>query len=141
MITSVTEGLWLLIFSSVTSSTILPGSSELVLATFIHKHPDYAISAWLIATIFNTVGSLIMLTVGRIIPNRRKIKPKAEAFIHKYGAWALLLSGLPFIGDVLPIAAGWFRLNIWKSALAILIGKGVRYLFIVFFLEVAQKII
>ena len=137
MITSVTEGLWLLIFSSVTSSTILPGSSELVLAAFIHKHSDYAISAWLIATIFNT----IMLTVGRIIPNRRKIKPKTEAFIHKYGAWALLLSGLPFIGDVLPIAAGWFRLNIWKSALAILIGKGVRYLFIVFFLEVAQKII
>ncbi|GHA02196.1 DedA family protein [Ignatzschineria ureiclastica] len=141
MALSVVESLSLLALSSVTSSTILPGSSEVALVAFLHKHPDFALSAWLIATLFNTVGSMIMLFVGRIIPNHKKIKPRTEYYIRRYGSWTLLLSGMPFIGDILPIAAGWFRLNVWKASLAILIGKGVRYLIIIAFLEVAEKVI
>ena len=141
MISTVTEGLLFLAVSSVTSSTILQGSSEVVLAGFIHKHPDVIFLSWLIATLFNTLGSMIMLMVGRVIPNRKKIKPRVENFIHRYGAWSLLGSGLPIIGDILPIAAGWFRFNIGRSFLAILVGKGVRYLFVIAFLEVAQKVI
>lgn len=141
MALSIFESLSLLALSSVASSTVVPGSSEVALIAFLHKHPDLEISAWVVSTFFNTVGSIIMLLVGRVIPNRRKIKPRTEYYINRYGAWTLLLSGMPFMGDILPIAGGWFRLNIWQSALAILIGKGVRYLIIIAFLEVAEKVV
>ena len=34
---------------------------------------------------------------------------------------------MPVIGDLLPIGAGWLRLNVWLSAVMILLGKSIRY--------------
>lgn len=141
MISSVTEGLFLVSVSSYSSATILPGSSEIVLAAFLHHYPNYVVLAFILASFFNTLGSMTMLIVGRIIPNRKKIKPKIEAFVHRYGVYSLLFAGVPFVGDILPIAAGWFRLNIWTSFFMILIGKAVRYLIVISFLEVFTKMI
>lgn len=139
MMHSVSGGLFLLAISSYSSATILPGSSEVVLATFLHHYSHYMIPALIIATFFNTLGSMTMLIIGRVIPNRKKHKPKVEAFVNKYGTWSLLFAGVPFVGDILPIAAGWFRLNIWHSFAMILIGKSVRYLLVVGFLEFVLK--
>lgn len=133
------EGLFLLGISSYSSATILPGSSEVVLATFLHHYPHYAVLAFIVATFFNTLGSMTMLIVGRIIPNRKKHNPKVEAFVDKYGTWSLLFAGVPVVGDLLPIAAGWFRLNLWQSFFMILIGKSVRYLLVLGFLEFILK--
>jgi membrane protein YqaA with SNARE-associated domain len=41
--------------------------------------------------------------------------------------WSLLLAWLPLVGDGLPIAAGWLRLNAWASCLMLLAGKFLRY--------------
>lgn len=139
MMHSATGGLFLLALSSYSSATILPGSSEVVLGTFLHHYPNYLLLAFFIATFFNTLGSMTMLIVGRVIPNRKKHKPKIEAFVTRYGTWSLLFAGVPIVGDLLPIAAGWFRLNLGSAFVMILIGKSVRYLLVLGFLELMLK--
>ena len=34
---------------------------------------------------------------------------------------------IPIIGDGLPIAAGWLKLNAWKSSIILMAGKFARY--------------
>ena len=59
------------------------------------------------------------------MPLKHEIKHADK--IKRYGAPALLLSWLPFIGDALCIAAGFLRLNPWHSLLFIALGKFARY--------------
>tara|TARA_B100001059_G_C17823611_1_gene579922 strand:- start:2799 stop:3140 length:342 start_codon:yes stop_codon:yes gene_type:complete len=51
--------------------------------------------------------------------------------VNRYGYWIGILSWLPFIGDVMAVALGFFRAP-WVSSFAfIFIGKFLRYLVIV----------
>ena len=47
--------------------------------------------------------------------------------MHRYGAPALLLSWLPLIGDLHCVAAGWLRIHLGWSLLAMAAGKAARY--------------
>lgn len=136
---SALEGLWLLALSSFTSSTILPGSSEVALVTFIYHYPDHITLAFWVATIGNTLGSILMFIIGRLFPEKKILSPKVERFIQRYGALSLLFSSLPIIGDILPTAAGWLRLNMMRCFLAIFIGKALRYLLMIALLDVTQQ--
>lgn len=136
---SALEGLWLLALSSFTSSTILPGSSEVALVTFLIHYPDHLILAFWVATIGNTLGSIVMFMIGRIFPEKKILSPKVERFIERYGAWSLLFSSLPIIGDILPTAAGWLRLKVMRCFFAIFVGKAVRYLLIILLLDMSQQ--
>lgn len=60
----------------------------------------------------------------------RKLRIYAHRLIKRYGYWALLLSWLPMIGDVICLIAGWKNLNRVKSSAMIAIGKAMRYLFL-----------
>ena len=51
-----------------------------------------------------------------------------SAQISKYGSALALLTWLPFIGDVIAVALGFFRLKFWQVAIFMLIGKTLRYL-------------
>ncbi|MHC5224627.1 YqaA family protein [Ignatzschineria sp. LJL83] len=134
---SLWEALWLLAVSSFTSSTILPGSSEVALVTFLYHFPTEIWIAFFVATIGNTLGSILMLLIGRFFPEKKqkKLSPKTHRFMQRYGALSLLFSSLPIIGDILPIAAGWLRLNMYKCLIVLLIGKAVRYLLIIYLLD------
>ena len=48
-------------------------------------------------------------------------------WLRRWGVWSLLLAWLPLVGDGLPTAAGWLRLNAWASCLMLLAGKFLRY--------------
>lgn len=130
------SALFLLFFSAFTSATILPGTSEATLAAMVYHANDDIGLAWLIATLGNTLGSLVSYTMGfygkKLMHRFRTVRQqmpseKAQALLQRFGAWLLLFAWIPMIGDALPIAAGWLRLNIWLCALALLIGKGIRY--------------
>lgn len=116
-------------------SNVLPGSLEVVLTVFIHKHSDLAWLGWLVASIFNSIGSSIIFLLGSRLPNKKKLSERTEHLIQKYGSFSLLFAGIPFVGDVLPMAAGWFRLKVIPSLICLFIGKGVRYGIMVLFLE------
>jgi membrane protein YqaA with SNARE-associated domain len=119
--------LWTLAVSAFTSATILPGTSDIALtALMINRPQDWAIILF-IASVANSLGAILSYLLGRWLPKRQKISDKALVFLRRYGVWTLLFSWVPVVGDLLPIAAGWLRLNMCWSMLMITIGKTLRY--------------
>ncbi len=116
-----------LAFSGFLSSTILPGSSEVAFIAFILYYKSYFFISLIVVSISNTLGSYTSFLIGMFIPNHRKLSDKAISLIKKYGTPLLFFSFLPIIGDLLPIAAGWLRLSLWKSLFFIFLGKFIRY--------------
>jgi membrane protein YqaA with SNARE-associated domain len=118
--------LWALFASSFLAATLLPGGSEAVLFGVLKLHPGQFWIAIGVATIGNTLGGMSSYLIGRIIPQKKDL-PGLPA-VRKHGSPVLLLSWVPFIGDPLCVAAGWLRLDPWRSALFIALGKFARYL-------------
>ncbi|MDO4696684.1 MAG: DedA family protein [Neisseria sp.] len=114
-------------FSAFTSATVLPGSSEAVLAVLISAYPQLWGVLLLTATVANTAGSLLTFAAGRLYPLRHKINRRAADWIGRWGSWTLLLAWVPVLGDALALAAGSFKLPLMPSAAALAVGKGLRY--------------
>ena len=98
----------------------------------------------LCASVGNLLGGMFNYGVGRMgkedwIYGMLRVRPErleqSERFVHRYGAWMGLLSWLPILGSVITIAMGLLRVDVWKSALTILIGKVARYVVLGFLLE------
>jgi membrane protein YqaA with SNARE-associated domain len=118
--------LWALFASSFVSSTILPGNSEIVLVAVLKAAGATPWVAVAVATVGNTLGGLTTYGIGRLLPNRLP-ENTAVARVRRYGAGALLLSWVPFIGDALCAAAGWLKLPWVACTLAMAAGKLARY--------------
>jgi membrane protein YqaA with SNARE-associated domain len=110
------------------SATILPANSEVVLVAVLSAHPGRQMEAIAIATIGNTLGGLTTYALGRLLPRRAQPAPRVLARVRRHGAWALLLSWLPLVGDALCAAAGWLRVPLLAATIAIAAGKLARYL-------------
>lgn len=125
----------LMFFSAFLSATVLPGNSELIFSTLLTQNllihsTNLPLALFTCATLGNSLGSLTTYTMARLVPMPQNHSPNVEwvlAQSQKYGAWLLLLSWLPVIGDILCGVAGWLRLNAWQSAFFITLGKALRY--------------
>jgi membrane protein YqaA with SNARE-associated domain len=118
-------GLWALFASSFLAATLLPGGSEAVLFGVLALHPAEYWPALAVATLGNTLGGMSSYLVGRLIPQKEGLPGLPT--VKKYGAPALVLSWVPFLGDPLCVAAGWLRLNPCLSAAFMALGKFGRY--------------
>ncbi len=112
--------------SSFLAATLLPGGSEAVLFGVLRLNPQQYWPALAVATLGNTLGGMSSYLIGRIVPQRVKIKGLDS--IKRYGSPALLLAWVPILGDPLCVAAGWLRVNPWLAALYMALGKFARYL-------------
>lgn len=120
------------------AATILPIASEVFLITMLAAKYD-PLSSLLIASTGNTLGSYLNFGIGYIGNpewlKKLRVKQKTieswKASIQKYGAWLAFLSWLPIVGDIIGIALGFFRANIFWSFLFMAIGKFIRYLVVV----------
>ena len=122
--------LWFLFSSGFLSATLLPGSSEVTLYAALRLEHIPFYSVILVATLGNTLGGMTNYYIGLLLPNRtlrQKRGQQLERWIERYGYWVLLMSWVPVIGDPLCVAAGWLRMNPWVCLLAIMLGKGLRY--------------
>lgn len=127
-----------LFLSALISSTLLPGGSEALLAWLVASG-EYPL--WLllfVATVGNVLGSLITWGMGYWVAHRFPLraldKPehqRARRWIERYGALVLLLAWLPVVGDPLCFVAGWLRVNLLASLVAITLGKLLRYAVII----------
>ena len=70
---------------------------------------------------------MVSYWMGRLIPSKKRSSEKTLRLLQRWGTLPLLFAWLPVIGDALPIAAGWLRLNPNTSALMLLTGKILRY--------------
>ena len=111
------------------SATLFPGGSEVMLAGALAAQPERW--AWLlaVATAGNTLGSMTSWTIGRFMPSAKQ-ETKALQWVRRWGAWALLFAWLPVVGDAIPVAAGWLRIDPLLCLLAIAVGKCLRYGFV-----------
>jgi membrane protein YqaA with SNARE-associated domain len=128
-------GYGLLWLSALSSASLLPGSSEIVMGGLWYQgYP--AILLWLCATSGNVVGSLINWWLGgqvarfsgkRWFPATPEQMQRAEVWMKKFGPFALLLSWLPVVGDPLTLVAGVLRMPIAMFIALVAIAKGARY--------------
>jgi membrane protein YqaA with SNARE-associated domain len=123
-----------LFISSFISSTIAPGGSEAVLAYLVSERSQQAVSLVLIATLGNTLGAFTTWGLGVVAAKKMPLSSllsgknqKALAMVRRRGAWALLFSWLPVIGDAFCFAGGWLRIPLLSGGLAIFLGKLGRY--------------
>ena len=114
--------------SSFLAATLLPGGSEAVLFGALKLDPQQYWPALAVATLGNTLGGMSSYLIGRIVPQRGEIK--GLDWVKRYGSPALLLAWVPILGDPLCVAAGWLRVDPWRSALFMALGKFARYLVI-----------
>ena len=132
---------YLLLFSSAfLAATVLPFYSEVLLYALLRDGGD----PWIlvaVATLGNTLGAVVNWVLGLYIlkfQNKRwfyfshKQIEKAQAWFQRYGVWSLLLAWLPLGGDALTLIAGIMRVKFWPFLLLVGIGKGLRYIFVVY---------
>ena len=134
------SGYLLLFASSFLAATILPFYSEVLLFALLRKGGD---PAWLVitATIGNTAGAVVNWLLGVYLLHFRERRwfyfsdkqiEKAQRWFQRYGYWTLLLAWMPVGGDALTLIAGIMRVPLWIFLLLVAIGKGLRYVSVVY---------
>lgn len=118
------------------SATLLPGGSEAYLL-WLAKAPESHLGLlWLIATLGNTLGSVVNYSLGRYFlhwqdrdwfPIKAHALAKAQSSFQRWGYWSLLLAWAPIIGDALTLLAGVLRLSFGRFLLLVTLAKGFRY--------------
>ena len=130
-------GFLVLFIGSFLAATIVPFSSDILMAGVLlaGMNPLWAL-IW--ATSGNWLGGLTSYWVGHLgkwdwierwfgVTEKRLLKQKH--WIDKYGSLIAFFSWVPFAGDILAVGLGFYRVSFTKSAIYMLIGKGVRYAF------------
>lgn len=122
-------GLIGLFVSAFISATVLPGGSEALLFAWVKFHQDELWPAFAVASLGNVLGGMTTYAMARLLPERalQKLSPRSVDWLQRHGSPVLTLSWLPLIGDALCLAAGWLKLNPWRSLGWIALGKMARY--------------
>ena len=121
-------GLAALFAAAFVSATVLPANSEIVLLAVLRAFPERFFEAIAVATVGNTLGGMTTYGIGRLVPARTVPSARAIAWVRRYGAWALLLSWVPIVGDAMCAAAGWLRVGALPALASMALGKLARYL-------------
>lgn len=135
--------MWLISFGyaglfagSFISATLLPFPSEGLLIGAYHLN----FSVWLsllIATLGNFFGGLTNYAIGyrgrtEKIEKKFNLTPTRLALWEKrlanWGIFLGLFSWVPFLGDPMVAALGFFKVRFWPLAAMMLVGKFLRYL-------------
>ncbi|MDF1601124.1 DedA family protein [Mesorhizobium sp. YIM 152430] len=131
--------LWGLAVSAFTSATLLPGTSEAVLAALYASRAADPLALLFVASLANTAGSAVNWLLGRFVTRFRNRSwfpaspaqiARAESWYARYGLWSLLLSWVPVIGDPLTVVAGILRVPFVAFIVIVGIAKTARYAFV-----------
>lgn len=129
-----------LFLASFLAATILPFGSEFVFAGLIALGMD----AWIcvgIATIGNWMGGMTNYYLGSLgkmewIEKYLKVEKekilKMQHWLEKKGAWMAFFSFLPAIGDLIALALGYMRANVYIVNISMILGKFIRYVLIMY---------
>ena len=122
------------------AASILPFSSEAVMVGLQAAGLDpVALIAY--GTIGNVLGSMFNYTIGRLgkmewiekyLHVKKEDLDKAHKFMAGKGAWMGLLSVIPVIGGVIPVALGLMRADVVIVVISVTISKLARYMLLVY---------
>ena len=134
-----------LFLSALLAGSIVPFSSELVLAALVQLGLS-PLGCLLAAALGNTAGGMTCYYIGRLgrtdwIEKYLKVKPdqlaRARRFLQGRGALMGFFAFLPFIGEAIAIALGLMRSNVAITSLSMLTGKLMPYAAILLALKAA----
>jgi len=118
------------------AATLVPVSSEAMLAWLAAADGADAVGLICVATSGNTLGALVNWALGRWCLHWRDhrffpVKPEslrtATAWMERRGRWLLLLAWVPVVGDPLTFAAGVLRVPLAPFTVLVAVGKASRY--------------
>lgn len=124
----------LLFCVSFLAATLLPLSSEVVLATVVRSQQALV---WpvLVATAGNYAGACVTYWLGRQAAQALQrrgapvaVSARAARLLRRYGPPALLLSWVPLIGDALVALAGSLGVPFATFSCWLVVGKALRYI-------------
>ena len=131
---------YLSLFSfSFLAATILPFSSEVILATLLATENYNKVLLLFVASLGNILGSSFNWVLGvyslkfqnkKWFPFKKSQIESASKWFYKYGKWSLLFAWVPVVGDPLTYIAGTMKIRFSVFILLVSIGKIGRYLFI-----------
>lgn len=118
------------------AATVIPFSSEAVFTGLFYA----GLEPWLLvlwATVGNTLGGMTCYGLGRLgkiewierwlkIPHEKIVRFQNK--FQRYGDWFAFFSFVPFIGDIIAVAAGFMRCRWWIVLLSMTLGKLARYI-------------
>jgi membrane protein YqaA with SNARE-associated domain len=128
-----------LFLGALAAATLLPGASEAALLGLLATGQGTPTILVTVATVGNVIGSTVNWALGRFLasfrdrwwfPVRGPSFEQGVVWFHRWGAWSLLLSWLPVVGDPLTAAAGVARVGLGRFLVLVTIGKAARYLFV-----------
>ena len=118
------------------AASLLPFQSEPLFVALLlaAAHPAWLVV--LVASLGNTLGSVVNYLLGRMIerfrgrrwfPASEAALARAQGWYARWGRWSLLLSWAPVIGDPLTVVAGVMREPLWRFLLIVALAKTGRY--------------
>ncbi|WP_108821264.1 YqaA family protein [Dysgonomonas sp. Marseille-P4361] len=129
-----------LFLASFLAATILPFGSEVVFAGLI----ALGMNAWgciIIASVGNWLGGMTNYLLGRLgkvewIEKYLKVDKgkidKVQHWLEGKGAFMAFFSFLPVVGDVIALALGFMRANVYIVNVSMFLGKFARYVLIMY---------
>ncbi|MFR9503650.1 MAG: YqaA family protein [Rikenellaceae bacterium] len=129
-------GYWGLFIGSFLASTIMPLSSDALLVGALLSGGSVPL-VLLTATAGNFLGGLTTYYIGYLgrwewierylrVP-REKIERQSTT-IKRYGSLIAFMSWVPIFGDVVTVALGFYRVNLFTCSLFMLIGRALRFI-------------
>ena len=121
------------------AATILPFSSELMLASMLSIENYNRTLLITFSSLGNILGSVFNWVLGfyfiklqnkKWFPFNQEQISKSSQWFEIYGKWSLLFAWVPIIGDPLTFVAGTMKTKFFIFLILVGIGKISRYLFI-----------
>lgn len=119
------------------AATIVPFSSDFLVIGALAANGS-PIIIFFTATAGNWMGGLTSYWLGwlgkwewleRWFGITREKLERHQDKIDKYRVFIALVTWLPFVGDLFAVALGFYKINFFKSAFFMLIGKAARFAF------------
>ncbi|MFB6258125.1 MAG: YqaA family protein [Flavobacteriales bacterium] len=126
-------GIFLLSFLA---ATIVPFSSDVVMAGMLLMEKWDPVLIVLVASVGNWIGGMTNYVLGylgkwiwieKYLRVRKKRVRGFKRWVDRWGSLLAFISWFPGIGDVLAIALGLFKVSLWRVTLFMFIGKSARY--------------
>ena len=137
------EVIYLSLFAiSFLAATILPLSSELMLAGLITTSNYDSLLLLIVASFGNVLGSVFNWVLGfysrnlaikKWFPFKETQIERSSKWFNKFGRGSLLFAWIPIIGDPLTLVAGLLRVKFIEFMILVTIGKVSRY-FLIYYL-------
>jgi membrane protein YqaA with SNARE-associated domain len=103
----------------------------------------------MVASIGNWLGGMTNYCIGYLgktewIQKYLKVKQesidKIQHWLHKKGALMALFSFMPVVGDLIPLALGFMKANVWVVSICVFVGKFLRYAAILYLVKVGVNV-